>query len=325
MRRREFIALLASSVLAPGVAEAQQAMPVIGFLSARSPVDSEHVLKSFREGLRESGYVEGQNVAIEYRWGEGDYDRLPAMAVEFAKRPVSLFVAVGGEPAALAAKAATSSIPIVFSIGSDPVKLGLAESYNRPGGNMTGINILTATLESKRLGLLHELVPQAQTLGFLFNPAFAPAEKQLADAQSAAVAIGFKVRVLRASNDRELDLAFENLAQQSVGALAIAADPFFDTRREKLVSLAARYRVPATYHFREYAQAGGLMSYGVDPLDIYRQVGVYAGRVLQGAKPAELPLLEPTKFQFVINLKTAQALGLDVPPGLSARADEVIE
>jgi len=325
MRRREFIALLACYSLAPVMGQAQQAMPLIGLLSSRSPADSEQSLQSFREGLRQSGYVEGQNVAIEYRWGEGRYDRLPAMAVELAKRPVSLFVTVGGEPAALAARAATSSIPIVFAIGSDPVKLGIAESYNRPGGNMTGINILTATLEAKRLGLLHELVPQAQTLGFLLNPAFAPAGSQLADAQSAAAAIGFQVRVLQASNDRELDSAFEALAQQPVGALAVAADPFFDTRREKLVNLAARHRVPAAYHFREYAQAGGLMSYGIDPLDTYREVGVYAGRVLQGAKPAELPLLQPTKFQFVINLKTARALGLEVPPALSARADEVIE
>jgi putative ABC transport system substrate-binding protein len=325
MRRREFIALLAIYSLAPSIGRAQQAMPVVGFLSSRSPADSEQSLQSFLEGLRESGYVEGQNVAIEYRWGEGRYDRLPAMAVELANRPVTLFVTFGGEPAALAAKAATSSIPIVFAVGSDPVKLGLAESYKRPGGNMTGINILTATLETKRLGLLHELVPQAQTLGFLLNPAFAPAGSQLADAQSAAAAIGFEVRVLRASNDRELDLAFEGFARQPVGALAVAADPFFDTRREKLVSLAARHAVPTAYHFREYVRSGGLMSYGIDPLDAYRQVGVYAGRVLQGGKPAELPLLQPTKFQFVINLKTAQTLGLDVPPGLSARADEVIE
>jgi len=301
---------------------------VIGKAAAeRTPIQIPDVLadSSPREGLRQAGYVEGQNVTIEYRWGEGQYDRLPAMAVEFANRPVTLFVTVGGEPAATAARAATSSIPIVFVIGSDPVKFGFAQSYNRPGSNMTGINFLTATLESKRLGLLHELVPQAQTLGFLLNPAFVAAESQFADAQSAAAAIGFKVRVLRASNDRELDVAFEGLAQQSVGALAVAADPFFDTRREKLVGLAARYAVPTAYHFREYAQAGGLMSYGIDPLDVYRQVGVYAARVLQGAKPAELPLLQPTKFQFVINLKTARALGLDVPPGLSARADEVIE
>jgi putative ABC transport system substrate-binding protein len=326
MRRRDFITLVGGAVAAwPLAARAQQAMPLIGFLSSRSAADSAQALESFREGLRESGYLEGQNVAIEYRWGEGRYDRLPVMAVELASRPVSLFVTAGGEPAALAAKAATSTIPIVFAIGSDPVELGLAASYNRPGGNMTGINILTATLESKRLGLLHELVPQAQTLGFLLNPAFVHAGSQLADAQSAARAIGLKVRALEASNDRELDLAFEALAQQAIGALAVAADPFFDTRRERLVSLAARHAVPTVYHFREFAQAGGLMSYGVDPLDTYRQVGVYAGRVLKGAKPAELPLLQPTKFQFVINLKTAKALGLDVPPGLSARADEVIE
>src|SRR5215471_591860 len=217
MRRREFIALLACYSLAPVMGQAQQAMPLIGLLSSRSPADSEQSLQSFREGLRQSGYVEGQNVAIEYRWGEGRYDRLPAMAVELANRPVTLFVTFGGEPAALAAKAATSSIPIVFAVGSDPVKLGLAESYKRPGGNMTGINILTATLETKRLGLLHELVPQAQTLGFLLNPAFAPAEKQLADAQSAARAIGLEVRVLQASSDRELDLAFEGFARQPVG------------------------------------------------------------------------------------------------------------
>jgi putative tryptophan/tyrosine transport system substrate-binding protein len=325
MRRREFIALLACVWLAPAPAHAQQALPMIGFLSSRSPADSEHALKSFREGLRESGYVEGENVAIEYRWGEGRYDRLPAMAAELVGHPIAVLVAVGGEPAAVAARGATSRIPIVFAVGSDPVQLGFAASYNRPGGNMTGINILSSTLEPKRLGLLHELVPQAQTVAFLLDPNFAPSASQLADVEGAARALGLRVRALRAGDDREIDLAFEAFAGERVGALAIAADPFFDTRREKLVELAARYKLATAYHFREYALAGGLMSYGVDPLDTYRQVGVYAGRVLKGAKPAELPLLQPTKFEFVINLRTAKALGLDVPPGLSARADEVIE
>jgi putative ABC transport system substrate-binding protein len=238
---------------------------------------------------------------------------------------VVVFVAAGGEPAALAAKAATSTIPIVFVIGGDPVSIGLATSYNRPSGNATGISILTSTLDPKRLGLLHELVPQAVMVGGLLNPNFPGFESQLKDMQEAARAIGVQIFVLRASDDREVEAVFETVARERIPALAVGADPFFDTRRDKLVALAARHAVPAMYHFREFAAAGGLMSYGIDLSEVWRQVGVYVGRILKGAKPADLPVMQPTKFEFVINLRTAKALGLHVPPSLLARADEVIE
>ena len=290
-------------------------MPVIGYLSARSPEDTTHLVAAFRRGLVESGYVEGQNVAIEYKWALGQVDRLPALAAKLASRSVAILVATGGDSAALAAKAATSTIPIVFSMG-DPVKAGLAASYNRPGGNATGINILTQTLDPKRLGLLHELVPQAATIGFLLNPDYPAAEEQSKDMQEAARAIGLHIHVLRANTDREIEAAFETVAQHRIGALAVAGSPFFDTRRDTLVALAARHAVPTMYHFREFVTAGGLMSYGIDPIDTYRQVGVYAGRILKGAKPADLPVLQPTKFEFVINLKTAKALSLEIPARL---------
>jgi putative tryptophan/tyrosine transport system substrate-binding protein len=297
---------------------------VVGYLSARSPEDTSHLVAAFRRGLLENGYVEGQTVAIEYRWALGQVDRLPALAADLVGRPVTILVATGGESAALAAKAATSTMPIVLSMG-DPVKVGLAESYNRPGGNATGINLLTQTLEPKRLGLLHELVPQAATIGFLLDPNFPSAEDQAKDMQEAGRAVGLQIHVLRANTDREIEAAFETIAQHRIAALAVAASPFFDTRRNTLVALAARYAVPTMYHFREFAAAGGLMSYGIDPIDAYRQVGVYAGRVLKGAKPADLPVLQPTKFEFVINLKTAKALSLEIPARLLSFVDEVIE
>jgi putative ABC transport system substrate-binding protein len=280
MRRRDFITLLSSAAVAwPIAARAQQpAMPVIGYLSARSPDDTAHLVAAFRRGLGEGGFVEGQNVTIEYRWALGQYDRLPAMAAELARRPVAILATTGGEPAALAAKAATSTIPIVFLIGGDPVKVGLAASYNRPGGNATGMNILTATLEAKRLGLLHELVPQAATIGVLLNPNFQPAESQLRDVQEAARTIGLQIHVLHAGTDRELDAAFDTIAQQRIAALAVTADPFFDTRRDKLVALAARHAVPTMYHFREFAAAGGLISYGIDTLETNRQLGAMPDR-----------------------------------------------
>ena len=280
---------------------------------------------AFRRGLGEAGFIEGQNVMIEYRWALGQYDRLPAMAAELVRRPVTVLASAGGEPAALAAKAATSTIPIVFVIGGDPVKLGLAASLNRPGGNSTGISVLTNTLEPKRLELLRELVPRAETIGVLLNPNFPTFESQLRDVQEAARAINLQIHVLRASTDREIDAAFETVAQRRIPALSVAADPFFDTRRDKLVVLAVRHAVPTMYHFREFAAAGGLVSYGVDISDAYRLFGVYTGRILKGAKPADLPVRQPTKFELVINLKTARALGLEVPSNLSARADEVIE
>ena len=325
MKRREFITLLSGAAATwPLATRAQQTMPVIGYLSARSPEDTTHLVAAFRRGLVEDGYVEGQNVAIQYRWALGQVDRLPALAAELAGRSVAILVATGGESAALAAKAATSTIPIVFSTG-DPVKAGLVASYNRPGGNATGINLLTQTLEPKRLGLLHELVPQAATIGFLLNPNFPSAEDQSKDMQEAARAIGLHIHVLRANTDREIEAAFETVAQDRIGALAVGASPFFDTRRNTLVALAARHAVPTMYHFREFAAAGGLMSYGIDPVDAYRQVGVYAGRILKGAKPADLPVLQPTKFEFVINLKTAKALSLEIPARLLSFVDEVIE
>jgi putative ABC transport system substrate-binding protein len=310
----------------PFVARAQQpTMPVIGYLSARSPDDTVHLVAAFRRGLAENGYVEGRNVTLEYRWALGQYERLPAMAAELVRLPVTIIASTGGEPAVLAARAATSSLPIVFAMGGDPVKAGLAASYNRPGGNATGISILTESLEPKRLGLVHELIPRAAAISVLLNPRFPPAEGQLRDVQGAAVALGIRIHVLRADTDREIEAAFETVAQQRVAALAVLASPFFDTRRSKLVALAARHAVPAIYHFREYAVAGGLMSYGIDIADAYRQVGVYTGQILKGARPADLPVLQPTKFELVINLKTANALGVEIPPTLLARADEVIE
>jgi putative tryptophan/tyrosine transport system substrate-binding protein len=326
VRRREFISLLGGAASAwPLAVCAQQSMPVIGFLNSASPAPYANRVRAFRQSLSETGYVEGGNVTIEYRWAEGQYDRLPAMASDLVRRQVAVLVAGGGDPSALAAKAATATIPIVFTVGSDPVKAGLVASYNRPGGNITGINILTDTLEAKRLGLLHELVPQAATIGYLVNPRFASAESQLRDVKQAASALALKIRVVSASTDGEIDSAFEAVARERVLAFAVGADPYFDTRREKLVALAARHALPTMYHFREYAVAGGLVSYGIDPSDVYRQVGVYTARILKGEKPADLPVLQPTKFEFVINLKTAKALGIKLSDNLLSLADEVIE
>jgi putative ABC transport system substrate-binding protein len=325
MRRREFITLFGRAAAAwPLAARAQQSgIPVIGYLSVRS--SDNYLVEALRRGLRETGYIEGQNLAIEYRWATGQYDRMPAMAAELARRPVTVLVTAGGEPAALAAKAATSIIPIVFVIGGDPVKVGLVASYNRPGGNATGTSILTSTLEPKRLGLLHELVPQATTIAVLLNPNFQASEGQERDVQEAGRALGVHIHILRASSDRDIEAAFEIVAQQRIAALAVGADPFFDTRRDTLVALAARQMVPAIYHFREFAAAGGLASYGIDVSDSHRQIGVYVGQILKGAKPAELPVLQPTKLELIINIKSARALGLQVPDKLLALADEVIE
>jgi putative tryptophan/tyrosine transport system substrate-binding protein len=327
MRRREFTTLLGGAAVAwPLAARAQQpAMPVIGYLNTRSLDNAVYLVEAFRRGLGEVGFVEGRNVTIEYRWALGQYDRLPAMAAELVSRPVTVLVSTGGEPATLAAKSATSIVPIVFTVGGDPVKEGLAASFNHPGGNATGISLLTATLEAKRLGLLRELVPRASTIGVILNPNYPPAESQLNDVQEAAGAINLKIQVLRSSTDREIDVAYETVAQQHIDALLVTADPFFDTRRAKLVALAARHKMPTMYHLREFPAAGGLVSYGVDFADVYRQVGIYTGRVLKGEKPADLPVMQASKFEFVINMKTAKALGLEVPLGLSAGADEVIE
>jgi putative ABC transport system substrate-binding protein len=300
-------------------------MPVIGFLSSRSPGDSAYLVVAFRKGLSEVGYDDGQNVAIEFRWAEGRYERLPALAADLVNRQVAVLVAVGGEPSALAAKAASSTIPLVFTTGGDPVKIGLVASLNRPGGNATGVSLLTTAPESKRLGLLHELAPSAALIGVLINPNYQEAEAQSRELQEAARSIGQRLHIVNAKNDEELESAFATLVQERANALLVSADPFFDTKRDRIIAFAARYRLPAIYQFRDYAVAGGLMSYGISITDGYRQVGIYTGQILKGAKPAELPIQQSVKFEFVINLKTAKALGLTVPPTLLARADEVIE
>jgi putative ABC transport system substrate-binding protein len=327
IQRRQFVTLLGGAAAAwPLSARAQQpSMPVIGYLSSRSPDDTAHLLGGFRQGLGNGGFVERQNVTIEYRWALGRYDRLPALATELAGLPVGLIVSTGGEPAALAAKSATSTIPIVFATGSDPVKAGLVASYNRPGGNATGINFLTADMEAKRLGLLHEMLPQAKAIAFLYNPKFVPAEDQLRDVREAARTLGLKIAVFHASTESEINAAFRTMAEQRIEALTIGGDPFFDTRRGQLLALAAYNGLPVIYQFREYAAAGGLMSYGIDAVDAYHQVGIYTARILKGTKTTDLPVLQPTKFELVINVNTAKALGLDVPATLLARADEVIE
>ena len=299
-------------------------MPVMGFLHARAPEVARPQVVGFNRGLAEKGYIEGQNVITEYRWGRGQYEQLPGMAAELVRRPVDLLIG-GSEPAALAAKAATSTIPIVFAVGSDPVKLGLVASFNHPGGNATGINILTVSLEAKRLGLLHEVAPRAETIGVLLNPNSPVAQSELVDLQAAASGLGLRIREVQASSIDDIDSAFALIEREHIAALVVAADPFFDNRRDQLVAGAMRAALPVIFQFREYATAGGLMSYGIDLPDAYRQVGIYAGRILKGEKPGELPVLQSSKFELILNLKTAKALGLTFPPGVLAIADEVIE
>ena len=325
--RRRLITLTGAIIVArPLSTRAQQpATPVIGFLNNLSPGAIPNAMAAFREGLKEAGYLEGRNVAIQYRWADSHNDRLPELAADLVRRQVAVIVATGGGASALAATAATTTIPTVFSSATDPVELGLVASLNRPGGNATGVHVMTNSLEAKRLGLLHELVPNAATIAVLVNPGTPGANSQLTEAETAAHAVARKIHILKAASEPELDKAFATLAGARAEALLVAADPFFNAYRQQIVALAARYAIPAIYEFREFAAAGGLMSYGISLADTYRQIGLYTGKILQGAKPADLPVTQPTKFELVINLKAANALGITVPPTLLARADEVIE
>jgi putative ABC transport system substrate-binding protein len=327
VRRRELITLLSSAAVAwPLAARAQQAaMPLIGFMSGRSLADASYLADAFRQGLRDTGYVEGESISIEYRWANGDYDRLPGFAADLLQRKVLVLVAVGGDPSALAAKRATSIVPIVFGMGGDPVKAGLVASFNRPGGNATGYTLLTNQMAPKRIGLLHELVPGASLLGALINSDYPPAAQQLQDIQNATRSVKLDLFVAKAASNADLESAFASFVEKRVGAVLVAAAPFFDTRRERIIALAAQHKIPTMYHFREYAVAGGLISYGPNTTESYKQAGIYTGRILHGANPGDLPVLQPTKFELVINAKTADALGFAIPNPMQLLADEVIE
>jgi putative ABC transport system substrate-binding protein len=328
MKRREFITLLGSAAATwPRVARAQQAaIPVIGFLSSRSPGESASVVAAFRQGLRETGFIEGQNLGIAFRWAEGRYDKLPALASELVNLPVALLFAAGGPPSAFAAKGATSTIPVVFSAASDPVEIGLVPSLNQPGGNVTGMALFSASLGTKRLELMKELMPNAGVIGYLLNPADQmKSEIETKSVVAAAGALGIDVRILNAKSESELETVFAGLQGMRIRALVVSVEPFFDSQRERIVGLAARYAVTAIYAWREYVLAGGLMSYGTDLPESYRQAAIYAGRILKGEKPANLPVVQPTKFYLAVNAKTAKSLGIEVPPRLLGLADEVIE
>ena len=325
MKRRDFMALVGGAVAWPFAVRAQASMPVIGYLSVRSAESDVPMLTAFRRGLNDTGYVVGKNVVIESRFAGGQRDRLQVLAGDLVRRQVDVIATGGGESAALAAKAATANIPIVFNAGGDPVHFGLVTSLNRPGGNITGVAALLSELVAKKLGLLRELVPKAAAVAALVDPADPSAASQISETQQAAHALGQQLLLLRASTDEEIDAAFAMLIQQQAAALLVNASPFFVTRAEHLIGLSARHTLPTIYFRREMADAGGLMSYGSSTTEMYGQMGVYVGRILKGEKPADLPVLQPTKFEFVINMKTAQALGLTIPPGILAIADEVIE
>jgi len=327
MKRREFISLLCGATVAwPLAAIAQQKTSVVGYLSAEPADQVAHLVSAFRKSLGDAGYIEGRNITIKYRWADNHYDRLPALAAELAQRQVAVLATIGGPQSALAAQAATSTIPIVFvSGGEDPVKLGLVASFNRPGGNITGIVPLTTALEDKRLQLLHELIPGATALGILLNPNNSYSESRLHDLETAAQTVGRRLVVVRAGSERDLDTAFATLAEENAGAVVVGGDTFFNTRRDQIVALAARHRMPAVYQWREFVDAGGLMSYGSDRADANRQAGHYVGRILKGERPGDLPVMQTTKIELLINLKTAKALGLTFPITLLGRADEVIE
>jgi putative ABC transport system substrate-binding protein len=324
MRRRDFISLLGGAAASwPGAVSAQPAMPVIGFLNSGAAQAFAHLAGAFRMGLGEIGYVEDENVAIEYRWANGQYNRLPELAADLIGRQVAI-IAAGGPPAARAAKAATSIVPIVFTSGDDPVQAGFVSSLNRPGGNITGVHLLITELNAKKLGLLRDLLPQVKGIAALLNPTSQNAEIQSDELQTAGRALGLQIEIVNASSELEIEVAFATFAQQSVGALVVGNDPFFVIRREQIVALAARHAIPAVYDLREYAE-GGLITYGTSLRDAYRKVGIYVGRILKGERAADLPVLRSTKFEFIINLKTANALGLAVPNSMQLLADEVIE
>jgi putative tryptophan/tyrosine transport system substrate-binding protein len=324
MNRRDLLILLAGLGLVRQPADAQKALPVIGALNSTSPGPNAPLIAAFRQGVSETGYVEGQNVIIEYSWAEGDYDRLPALAADLINRKVDV-IAGQSDASALAAKSATSTIPIVFVVGADPVAAGLVASLARPGGNLTGVGLFTVELVAKRLELISELVPQAREIALLVNPNYSTTESIIRDAHEAARTKGVQLEIISASTEAAIDAAFATLGQLHAGALIVGADPFFASRRQQLVALAARHAVPVIYFWREFAAVGGLISYAPSIADGYRQAGIYAGRILKGAKPADLPVQQPATFELVVNLTTAKTLGLTVPPSILARAEEVIE